>query len=165
AAEGGRSQGVSDAQCAVSRLRAIGAPANTPVYFAVDEASAGIIGSVDSYFRGVDSVIGVKRDGAYGDDGCLRYLYKHHIASWFWQTPAWSGGADFAHRNLFQYNFLGNIDQDKAYSSYFGQFLYWSEFTNKGVDSDSHPHPSPFWLSQKLTMLTVPDKECYEHLA
>jgi hypothetical protein len=90
----GYSQGVRDAQEAASQHLACGGPGNRPIYFSVDfPATADELGGpVTEYFRGVASVLGVARTGAYGGVATISYLFDRGLIRWGWQTYAWSAG-------------------------------------------------------------------------
>lgn len=86
----GRAAGIADAQTAVQQAAAAGMPASRPIYFAVDyDASPS---AVVAYFQGVASVVGLARTGVYGGYRVVEYLLDHRLATWAWQTAAWSGG-------------------------------------------------------------------------
>lgn len=97
----GFAAGVSDAREALKQLSKLGAPNNVPVYFAVDyDANPA---TVDPYFRGVLSVTGVLRVGAYGSYKVVKYLKEHKLISFCWQTYAWSGGKWYSGNHIEQY--------------------------------------------------------------
>jgi hypothetical protein len=93
AALNGYSQGVADAKEALAQHNAVGGAAGRPIYFSVDwdvtDAQKPVVGN---YFRGVASVIGLARTGAYGGYHVIKYLLDNHLITWAWQTYAWSGG-------------------------------------------------------------------------
>jgi hypothetical protein len=90
---GGYGQGVADAQAADALAAAAGMPAGRPIYFAVDfDAQAYQQGTIDAYFQGVASVIGLARTGAYGGYGLIARSFDDNVIAWGWQTYAWSYG-------------------------------------------------------------------------
>ena len=99
----GYNQGVADAQFALGQARSVGWPENRPIYFAVDfdiaPAQKAVAGE---YMKGVASVLGVGRVGAYGGYWWIKYCVDNGLASFFWQAIAWSGGMVHPNANLFQ---------------------------------------------------------------
>jgi hypothetical protein len=90
---GGYGQGVADAQAADAIAAAAGMPSGRPIYFAVDfDAQPYQQGTVDAYFQGVASVIGLGRTGAYGGYGLVQRSFDDGVIAWGWQTYAWSYG-------------------------------------------------------------------------
>ena len=90
---GGFSQGVSDAVYADSLAKSAGMPSTRPIYFSVDfDAQPGDMSSINAYFDGVASVIGVGRTGAYGGFYPIQQLFNGGKIRWGWQTYAWSYG-------------------------------------------------------------------------
>lgn len=99
-AAAGHDAGVADARAADVAVTAAGA-AGWPVYFAVDydlpDAAPGStdprakLGAVADYFAGVVSVLGVGRTGVYGGFWAVSRVLDAGLASYAWQTAAWSG--------------------------------------------------------------------------
>jgi hypothetical protein len=105
--------GVTDAQIAEAQHRAYGGPPDRPIYFSVDEDVSGA--EVEAYFRGVNSVIGVRRTGVYGSYRMVEYLRDKDLVAWTWQTYAWSNGQWDPRNNLEQYlngQVVGGADVD-----------------------------------------------------
>lgn len=101
---GGHSAGVYDAQIAASQHTACGGPADRPIYFSVDfGATADQMAAIGDYFRGVASVIGLHRTGAYGSYSVIKDLFDNGLITWGWQTYAWSGGLWDARAYIRQY--------------------------------------------------------------
>src|SRR5260370_541092 len=86
----GAASGRQDAQIAAGQHIACGGPATRPIYFSVDIDVDGA--QVLDYFKGVASVIGEARTGAYGSYRVLQYLLNVGAIAWGWQTYAWSAG-------------------------------------------------------------------------
>lgn len=101
-ARNGYGQGVADAQAAAQQHVACGGPATRPIYFSVDYDApdsapgssdpAAKLGPVAAYFRGVASVVGWERTGAYGGYWTINRLFDAGLIRWGWQTVAWSAG-------------------------------------------------------------------------
>ena len=92
AALGGHAYGVRDAKDALGSANGFGAPTHVPIYFAVDfDETPGQAATVADYFRGVASVIGLARTGAYGGYWTVSRLFDAGLIKWGWQTYAWSG--------------------------------------------------------------------------
>lgn len=136
----GHDAGVQDAQAAVAQLADCGAPANMPIYFAVDfDANPAQQANIDDYLRGAGSVIGVDRVGVYGGFYIVERCHDNGTAKWFWQTLAWSGGQQFAGNHIYQdgrTDFNGGCDIDEARQDNYGQ---WS----KAGAGQPVPAPTP----------------------
>jgi len=122
----GRAAGVADAKTAEAQAAAAGMPSGRPIYFAVDYDA--VPTAVDAYFQGVASVIGLARTGVYGGYRVVKHLKDAGLASWIWQTTAWSGGQWDPRANLQQP--LGTVringaecDIDTAHTPDYGQWM------------------------------------------
>lgn len=90
---GGWSRGATHARLASLSAGRVGAPPSAPIYFAVDFApTVAQHLAVRDYFRGVASVIGLPRTGAYGGHDVIADLFDHGLIAYGFQTYAWSGG-------------------------------------------------------------------------
>ena len=122
--------GVDDAIAADTQHKACGGPADRPIYFSVDfDTVAANDPGIGDYFRGIASVIGLNRTGAYGEYEIIKYLFDNNLIKWGWQTYAWSGGQYDERCQLAQdhngLNFAGgNIDLDTAHAADYGQWHY-----------------------------------------
>ena len=125
---GGYSTGQAHAAAAARMHLDCGGPASRPIYFSVDfdptDAQLPVIGE---YYRGVASVIGLERTGAYGGFRTISYLFDHGLIRWGWQTWVWSGGLWDARAQVRQVQtniwFAGvECDIDEAWTDDFGQW-------------------------------------------
>jgi hypothetical protein len=115
--------GVSDAQAAASQALADGQPSTRPIYFAIDfDATASQQGTIDDYFDGVASVIGLDRTGAYGGYQAISGLFDDGKITWGWQTYAWSSGQWDSRAQLRQIQNGNETDVDQAMAADFGQW-------------------------------------------
>lgn len=88
---GGQTTGRSHAAEANRQHIACGGPPERPIYFSTDwNATSTQLGTVAEYYRGVASVIGLNRTGAYGGFTTIKYLFDQGVIAWGWQTYAWS---------------------------------------------------------------------------
>lgn len=118
----GRAAGVADAQAAEAQRRAVGLPDTHVHHFAVDEDTSWA--SVQPYFDGVISWLGLGRTGLYGGFPVVEGAAAHGIR-FLWQTTAWSGGRWSAHATIRQTGgtlLAGAADVDYAEVLDFGQF-------------------------------------------
>ena len=128
AALGGHAYGVRDAKDALGSANALGAPTRVPIYFAVDfDETPGQAPVVADYFKGVASVVGLGRTGAYGGYWTVSRLFNAGLIKYGWQTYAWSGSNFDGRCQLFQYSndhyVAGvNVDYDHAYAADYGQW-------------------------------------------
>lgn len=149
AAKLGFNQGRADAAEACAQHAACGGPADRPIYFSVDfdvpDYAPGSgdpyvkLGPIADYFRGIASVIGLERTGAYGGYWLISRLFAANLIDWGWQTYAWSGGRWEPRAQLRQVENgvqLGgaDVDRDQAQGPDFGQ---WT------VTSAPPPAPAP----------------------
>jgi hypothetical protein len=113
--------GRADAQAALRQEQALGVPVSKPIYFAVDfDETAHQARRVASYFRGVNSVLGVGRTGAYGGYRTIRRLFNAGLIRFGWQTSAWSGGRWDRRAQLQQYAYRNAYDWDRAMARAYG---------------------------------------------
>ena len=126
---GGTSAGVSDAQIAKAQHAAAGGQADRPIYFSVDFVpTAAQMAAVADYFRGVASVIGLPRTGAYGSFQVIQSLLNQKLIAWGWQTYAWSSGLWDSRAQIQQYQNSMTIDGvsvdfDRSTVADFGQWM------------------------------------------
>lgn len=117
----GYAAGQTDASAALAQEQALGVPVSAPIYFAVDfNETPRQAGAVASYFRGVDSVLGVDRTGAYGGYWTISRLFNSGLIQFGWQTYAWSGGRWDPRAQIQQYANYNAYDFDRAMTSAFG---------------------------------------------
>jgi hypothetical protein len=120
------SAGVSDAQDAEAEVESIGVPAGRPIYFAVDfDATSSDATACNAYFQGVASVLGLSRTGVYGGYYIVNELMSAGLATWGWQTYAWSNGQWASSAQLRQTMDgidNGDLDADEGMVADFGQF-------------------------------------------
>lgn len=124
-ATAGFAAGQHDARSALSQAAAAGAPSGIAIYFAVDFDASWQ--SVASYFKGVASVLGVRRTGAYGGIRVIEGLFNAGLITFGWQTLAWSGGRWSSraqvHQESIERSFLGlNCDYNHAFAPDFAQW-------------------------------------------
>lgn len=117
----GYAAGRADASAALRQEQTLGVPVSAPIYFAVDfDETPHQAGAVASYFRGINSILGVARTGAYGGYGTIDRLFNSGLIQFGWQTYAWSGGRWDPRAQLQQYANYNAYDLDRATTSAFG---------------------------------------------
>lgn len=127
---GGYAAGAADARAALVQASWCGQPANRPIYFAVDfDESPAQAAAVAEYFKGVNSVLGVERTGAYGGYWVIKRLFDAGLIRYGWQTYAWSGGNLDRRAHIYQYSNGHRVagqdcDFNRALVTDFGQFDY-----------------------------------------
>jgi hypothetical protein len=123
----GYAAGNNDAKVADQTLRAVGHPADSPIYFSADfDASPAQQVAIDAYLKGAADAIGRKRVGVYGGYWVVKRCLDAGTAAWAWQAEAWSGGNVDSRAHLFQhaqYVLVGGVqcDLNEALQSDFGQ--------------------------------------------
>jgi hypothetical protein len=117
----GYAAGRHDAAAALRQEVALELPPQLPIYFAVDfDETSRQARAVASYFRGVNSVLGVNRTGGYGGYWTISRLFNAGLISFGWQTSAWSGGLWDPRAQLQQYAYHSAYDWDRAMTSEYG---------------------------------------------
>ena len=105
--------GYADAAAAYRQAKAIGQPAGSAIYFAVDfnASQPDITGPVDQYFRGIAAGLTATggqnpeyRVGVYGSGAVCDYLKRAGLAEYAWlsNSTAWAGYDSFADWNIRQ---------------------------------------------------------------
>lgn len=92
---GGRASGARAATLARTHANAVGFPRGRPIYYACDTdvVAAAEFAAVLDYLRGAATVDGgVQLVGVYGEYDVMERAAAVGVASWFWQTRAWSAG-------------------------------------------------------------------------
>lgn len=121
----GFAAGQVDARRAAAQAAALGMPPSRPIFFAIDfDETPAQASAVASYFRGVASVLGVSRTGAYGGYWAVKRLFDAELVRYGWQTYAWSGGLWDTRAKLEQYLNGSAVDFDRAIAVDYGQWPY-----------------------------------------
>jgi hypothetical protein len=102
---------------------------------------------VVAYFQGVASVLGVARTGVYGGYKVVKYLLDHKLATWAWQTVAWSQGHWDPRAHIRQYAStirIGGVscDHDTAMTGDYGQ---WTPGRTPTIQEDTLPTVADVW--------------------
>lgn len=121
--------GAAHAWSAATMFANLGMPADRPIYFAMDwDVQGQDWPGVVEYFRGVARVIAKTRIGIYGGYNAVHWANRDEIASWFFQTFAWSHGQWRGLRGMEQYRNNvpiggGVVDLCRAVTADFGQWM------------------------------------------
>lgn len=87
---GGAPAGKADAQHADAVAKALGMP-GIPVYFSCDfDATPGNQVPINAYLKAAAAIISLDRVGIYGGYWPVSRAGAAKVATWFWQTTAWS---------------------------------------------------------------------------
>lgn len=118
----GKAAGVADATSATAQQKALGIPADRPIYYAVDYDAEPAV--VEAYFEGLNSVPGT--DDGYGSARVIKHLLDDKLVHLGWQTVAWSHGELEPRRAMFQRLgtvYVGGVacDVDEAFVDDYGQ--------------------------------------------
>ena len=143
---GGFRGGQHDAQEANRQAHVLGAPI-IPIYFAPADYDVpeGDQAMINNYLAGAGSVIGMGRTGYYGGYWPLSRAADRHLASWWWQTYAWSGTNVDKRAHLYQYQNAARlgpaeVDYDHSLKADFGG---WPRPAPGKAQPEPHPHPVP----------------------
>jgi hypothetical protein len=121
-ATAGYAAGAADAHLAEQQRAAVGLPDTHIHHFAVDSDVPW--SSVQAYFDGAASVVGLDRVGTYGSFRVVESAYGHGIRK-LWQTLAWSGGQVSSHATLYQDGgtaLSGSADTNRTLAADWGQY-------------------------------------------
>jgi len=130
---GGFAVGASWARTADAWFRKCGMPADRPIYLSVDfDVQSGQWPAVRDALAGAASEIGLARVGVYGGRKAIAWARRDEVATWFWQTYAWSGGVWEPGVHIQQYrNGItvagADCDLNRAMQSDYGQWTTGSE--------------------------------------
>lgn len=127
---GGYDTGRNWAQRADAHARDCGMPADRPIYLSVDFDVTDIQwqNQVSHAFRGAADQLGsVGRVGIYGSIRAMQWARRDNVATWFWQTYAWSNNRWAAGNHIEQYSngvdlAGGRVDLDRALRIDYGQW-------------------------------------------
>lgn len=148
-ATGGHQDGVDDAHLAEEERVLAGLPDTHRHHFAVDSDVPW--SSVQAYFDGAASVVGLARTGTYGSFRVIEGAYGHGIRK-LWQTSAWSGGQLSSHATLYQSGGTllgGQADINRTLATDWGQ-----------TPRPAPPVPPPVTpLEDPMCVVTVSEKD------
>lgn len=126
------SSGYTDAVAAYDQARAVGQPAGSAIYFAVD-FDARRLTPIEQYFIGVNAGLAAASGGregyevgVYGSGAVCQAVKQAGLArySWLSNAPGWAGALSYDDWNIRQGDRLANLsfnqDSDKARSRYGG---------------------------------------------
>lgn len=155
----GRAAGIADARLAERQRQAVGLPDGHVHHFAVDSDVSWA--SVQPYFDGAVSVLGLDRTGCYGGFRVIEGARNYGLG-FLWQTVAWSGGRWSPAATIRQTGgtlLAGAADIDFAEVPDFGQFPRPSSPLEPDVpmtDDDARKLVS-FLLNATFPDLQLPD--------
>ena len=148
-ATAGQAAGAADARLAEEERVKVGLPNTHIHHFAVDSDVPW--SSVQAYFDGVISMVGLVRTGAYGSFRVVEGAYGHGIRK-LWQTSAWSGGQLSSHATLYQSGGTllgGQADINRTLAADWGQY-----------PRPTPPVPPPMPLQEDpMCVVTVNEKD------
>jgi Domain of unknown function (DUF1906) len=103
-AAGGAPNGTRDGKAAYEEAKAIGQPAGTAIYFAVDfDAQPADFNAIEAYLRAAAKELPGYNVGVYGSYAVVEEMARRGACAHFWQTYAWSKGRLSAATNIYQY--------------------------------------------------------------
>jgi hypothetical protein len=134
---GGFNAGVSWAQSAEAHFRRCGMPPDRPIYLSVDfNVTAAQWTTVANALRGAATVLGHARVGVYGGRRAIEWARRDNVATWFWQTYAWSSGVWVPGNHIEQYlnDTLvagAKLDLDRSIPVDYGQWILGGNAVNE----------------------------------
>jgi hypothetical protein len=159
---GGFDAGKEWARLAEAHFRALGMPADRPIYLSVDfDVSAGQWPAVAASLRGAADVLGPERVGVYGSYDCVRWAARDGVARWFWQTYAWSGGNWHAGNHIEQYrNHIalagGIVDLCRSRQADFGQWGQEDDVTPEDITRIAQASAEAVWARREVNAAKAP---------
>ncbi len=151
----GYDRGAKDAKAALADCRKLGMPDGRPIYLAVDTDTTPA--KVAQYFKGAIAAIGKERVGVYGGYWIIKGLADMGLATWFWQTRAWSrvngtiAWDSRCHMRQFPlakpFYVLGFCDLDWAMKADYGQWDF---------NGPKPPEPKPEPAKHRTLRITTP---------
>lgn len=147
---GGFNVGKEWARDAHAHFTACGMPPDRPIYLSVDfDVTAPDWPRCADALRGAASVIGAARVGVYGGRRAIEWARRDGVASWFWQTYAWSGGVWVPGNHIEQYrNHVelagATLDLDRAPVGDYGQWMI-----GQSVEDDMSYDRNTAWRLQE----------------
>lgn len=140
----GRAAGQAAARLAYRHARQLGYPIDQrPVYYACDTDVVGVaqMAAVMEYLRGAGDVHGgSERVGVYGEYDVVEQAADAGVATWRWQTRAWSGGRLSARAQLRQEIgtvFVGGVACDR-------NTILATDWGQTGAEPAPAPGPAPW---------------------
>lgn len=136
-----------------------------PVYFAVDRDvnvgqrtwDANRSAAVRDFLNGAASVVGHARMGVYGGFYVVEWALSNGLATYAWQTYAWSAGKVSSRAHVLQYDNIGNtingvsVDLDRSLKADFGQYPRPSS-----IPDTSTPPPKENGLPMRIQIPSKP---------
>ncbi|MEK5492595.1 DUF1906 domain-containing protein [Paenibacillus sp. FSL R7-0297] len=102
---GGRTAGLTDGVIAEQTALAVGQPAGSRIYFAVDfDASTKQMDTVIQYIKAAGEAARNYRSGVYGSVAVIEAAMAAKACTGFWQTYAWSKGRKAEGIHIYQYD-------------------------------------------------------------
>lgn len=99
----GYGAGVTDARAGLARVLRCGGRPDRPIYFSADfDSTPQQQAAINAYLEGAASVLGVANVGIYGGYWSVSRALDAGVATWAWQTIAWSGSNREPRAQLFQ---------------------------------------------------------------
>lgn len=148
-------QGKSDALEATGYAEELSQPHGTGIYFTVDfDAQPKDFSVILDYFKGVRDNLKNYSVGAYGSHSTLCYLKSQNVATYFFQTVAWSHGQHCNFNHIFQYQC------DKPFAGINVDFVNLEQNEIGAWGKSVIPHPNvakPNGVIQRVKALVVSD--------
>jgi hypothetical protein len=153
---GGFDVGASWARTAAAHFKACGMPDDRPIYLSIDfDVTSGQWPGVRDALAGAAHEIGLSRVGVYGGRRAIQWARRDQVATWFWQTYAWSGGVWEAGNHLEQYRNGVTIDGadcdlNRALAGDFGQWQPGNSYGPIGDDMALMDDPDGKFLPGRI---------------
>lgn len=157
---GGYPQGTTDARFANSVADSVGYPAGCPIFYAVDfPATPNQIPTVEDYFAGVLAVR-ARPSGVYGGITTVNTVMAAGLATYAWQTLAWSNGEISGRAVLYQ-SAVGQVfDTDEQ----LGFVPAWGATPQPAPRPRSHP-AMPQLVRPIIAIVARPQNDGYWQVA
>lgn len=142
-----------------------GMPASAPIYLAADfDITEAQWPRVADAFKGAASELGsIGRVGIYGGRRAVEWAMRDKVATWFWQTYAWSGGVWVPGVHVQQYKngvdlAGGKCDLNRAMVTDFGQWMPKGRGAGKKM-MIAKDEAGKLWLCDGMTRRPITERE------
>ena len=147
-AKSGADGGAQDGEIAANKAAALGVPAGTVIYYAVDhDAGGGDYDAIEAYLTAAKAASAPYAVGVYGSYRVVEEMHKRGACTAFWQCCAWSYGQLSAHADAYQSEWSGTANS-KAVAAQVGFDVDLDEANN--LDAFWNPAPVSHWYDEAV---------------
>lgn len=147
-AKSGAEGGAQDGAQAASKAAALGVPAGTVIYYAVDyDAGHSDYDAIEAYLRAASSASAPYAVGVYGSYRVIEEMHRRGACAAFWQCCAWSYGRLSEYADAYQAEWSGT-EAAKALAAQVGFAVDLDEA--ESLDTFWRPEPIAHWYDEAM---------------